>query len=380
MFFPLFRRGDPHVVAVGVDQIGVDVVGQIDLRVLKLSPDGGIEHLFGHQVAEIVAHIGGDAPKTRVLLTADESVKGVAPGLIAAPGEEKADEPSEVVVELTLLGLIEEGLLGGRAVELVEGGGYGDVLQKHGHRALDLADHGVQGGILQGEDVDHHALGQVRVHVVQAGLVAVLVVDLCDQGGHLVAGGVGCHQLVFVAQLPIEDLHKAVEIVAGHDDVHIVVPGNEALVAHTAQGGAAVGHVADAVLFTHIRHVLDHPQHDLLQFADLLVRHMADVPHRRRVDHDASGGDQLFQFPKHKRCPFLSYKIAVAPRRAVVTPSLPVPVTAHIPSSKSPVPARTDWSGGCSGKRCPRQTRRRWPQWSPAAAARAPGWGTHGPP
>ena len=45
--------------------------------------------------------------------------------------------------------------------------------------------------------------------------------------------------------------HETVVVWSGHTDVHIVVPGDEALVAHGTQHGACPTVVSDAVLAAH---------------------------------------------------------------------------------------------------------------------------------
>ena len=188
---------------------------------------------------------------------------------------------------------------------MVEQGGYRNVLQAHGRYALDAPDNGVSGDGLNGEDIDVNALGKRRVIVQKRRFQGVFLIYGGDHALQLVLIGIGGGELVLVPHALLEQLHEAVQILTGHEDIHVVVPRDKALVAHGTQGRTAGGHIAQAVLLTHPIDVLDDLQKARLQRLQFLRRQL--VHHLRlRCDlHTLPGGEHISQL-RHDSHAFFS--------------------------------------------------------------------------
>ena len=98
-----------------------------------------------------------------------------------------------------------------------------------------------------GEDVDEDALIEASLDGLLSIECGVALHDLGEHGG-VARGFPGHHELVGVGQGDAGPFDESIVLGAQHADVDIVVPRNEAVVAHSAEGGSPVEEVRDALL------------------------------------------------------------------------------------------------------------------------------------
>ena len=109
----------------------------------------------------------------------------------------------------------------------------------------------------------------IQIHTVAVDEGGVVVLDL--RGGvtdveSIVGADAG---VVLCVRLFVPDTAELFIVIPQHEHVHVVVPRDEALVAHGAQAGAAGQHEAQSVLLTELLKI----QQDLQELAlDLLYR------------------------------------------------------------------------------------------------------------
>ena len=152
--------------------------------------------------------------------------------------------------------------MGGQTLEI-------EAAVHHGvHHLPQLLPPGLGDGV-QRDHVDHQPLMDVQIHAVAVDEGGVVVLDL--RGGvtdveSIVGADAG---VVLCVRLFVPDTAELFIVIPQHEHVHVVVPGDEALVAHGTQTGTAGQHEAQPVLLTELLKI----QQDLQELAlDLLYR------------------------------------------------------------------------------------------------------------
>ncbi len=118
----------------------------------------------------------------------------------------------------------------------------------------------------RGKDVDEDCL-RIRIRTGSLVQVAVPITDL-DPGA--AEPGVGLRGLEEHVewQLIRRDGTESGIIVSGHEDIDIIIPGNEPAMPHGSQQGTGVEPVAQAMLLADRVEGLEQPKHDELGLAE----------------------------------------------------------------------------------------------------------------
>ena len=166
MLLSIRLRRNGHVIPVLIFQIGIGIVRQIDLHILKGSLDGRIVHTLWHNMSEIMSDIRRNCPQPGILFTSDKAVKEISPFLIGAERKKEAHRHSQTVIDLSGSCLIKEFFFL-RAVEMAEYRRNGNILQRQRRDSLDRTHDGIFRHRLNGKNVDVYALRQFGIQCLQ---------------------------------------------------------------------------------------------------------------------------------------------------------------------------------------------------------------------
>ena len=94
------------------------------------------------------------------------------------------------------------------------------------------------------------------------------------EGTWVVGIGLGTNGLEWLGQPLVGMRHQCVVILTGHGDIHIIIPGNKALVAHCTQHGACPEIIAQVVFLTYFIDGLKNLQDVELKGTDIVTCHI----------------------------------------------------------------------------------------------------------